>query len=115
MTDFIAWHGKDLSKHITLRNEWAVKVYRFLSMSIHGSIADPIYSAVMIRRPVSVVQRDEPCMTLTQWRLTFNEQASQGYGPVILTAASDPRFAAVFEPQKPIPLTRKHGIPTIPP
>ena len=37
---------------------------------------------------------------------------SKGYGPVILAAtgsASDPRLAAVFQPQVPIPLTR-HGL-----
>src|SRR5262249_8141638 len=33
----------------------------------------------------------------------------QGYGPVMIAAtgsSSDPRFAAVFQPQNPIPLTR---------
>jgi CubicO group peptidase (beta-lactamase class C family) len=109
---FIAWHGRTLAEHIALRDNWAKQGYRFLSLSIYARATAPIYAAVMIRRPIVVAQRDWPCMTAAQWQQTFNEQAGQGFGPVILAAtgsASDPRFAAVFQPQEPIPLTR-HGL-----
>ena len=112
MVDFIAWHNRALSEHEALRTEWALKGYRFLSLSIYGSVGNPYYAAVMIKRAKVVAQRDWPCLTAAQWQATFNSQATQGYGPVILAAtgsASDPRFAAVFEPQNPIPLTR-HGL-----
>ena len=112
MADFIAWHGRNLSDHVALRDQWAAKGYRFLSLSIYGDVTAPVYAAVMIKRPVVVAQRDWPCMTAAQWQQTFDEQAALGYGPVILAAtgsASDPRFAAVFQPQNPIPLTR-HGL-----
>lgn len=112
MADFIAWHGKTLNEHEALRDQWANKGYRFLSLSIYGPVTAPIYAAVMIRRPIVVAQRDWPSLTAVQWQQTFNEQAAQGFGPVILAAtgsASDPRFAAVFQPQNPIPLTR-HGL-----
>jgi CubicO group peptidase (beta-lactamase class C family) len=109
---FIAWHGRTLAEHIVLRDRWAMQGYRFLSLSIYARVTAPIYAAVMIRRPIVVAQRDWPCMTAVQWQQTFNEQAAQGFGPVMLAAtgsASDPRFAAVFQPQDPIPLTR-HGL-----
>jgi CubicO group peptidase (beta-lactamase class C family) len=109
---FIAWHGKTLAEHTALRDRYAMQGYRFLSLSIYARVTAPIYAAVMIKRPAVVAQRDWPCMTAGQWQQTFNEQAAQGFGPVILAAtgsASDPRFAAVFQPQDPIPLTR-HGL-----
>jgi len=112
MADFVAWHGKTLDQHEALRNEWGAQGYRFLSLSVYGPVTAPIYAAVMIRRPIVVVQRDWPSMTAAQWQQTFNEQAAQGFGPVILAAAgsaSDPLFAAVFQAQDPIPLTR-HGL-----
>jgi CubicO group peptidase (beta-lactamase class C family) len=109
---FVAWHGRTLADHTALRNQWTLQGYRFVSLSIYGSVAAPVYAAVMIKRLVIVAQTDSPYMTATQWQQTFDEQAAQGFGPVILTAtgsASDPRFAAVFQPQDPIPLTR-HGL-----
>src|SRR5262249_55755621 len=112
MTDFIAWHGKTLSEHVASRDQWAAKGYRFVSVSIYGSVSAPVFAAVMIKRPVVVTQRDWPCLTASEWQNTFNGQAAQGFGPVILAAtgsASDPRLSAVFQPQKPIPLTR-HGL-----
>jgi CubicO group peptidase (beta-lactamase class C family) len=112
MADFIAWHGKTLSEHIKLRDEWAPKGYKFISVSIYGSVNDPVFAAVMLKRPAVVTQRDYPWLTASEWQQRFNEQAAQGFGPVVLAAtgsASDPRFSAVFQPQTPIPLTR-HGL-----
>ena len=112
MVDFIAWHGKSLSEHESLRDEWAKRGYRFVSLSIYGDVGTPVYAAVMIRREDVVDQRDWPLLTATEWQLTFDAQAAEGFGPVILTAtgsAADPRFAAVFERRDPIPLTR-HGL-----
>jgi CubicO group peptidase (beta-lactamase class C family) len=63
----------------------------------------------MIKRPVVVAQRDWPKLTADQFQQVFNDQAKQGFGPVMIAATgsfSDPLFAAVFEPQNPIPLTR---------
>ncbi len=112
MVDFIAWHGKGLSEHEALRDEWAERGYRFVSLSIYGAVGTPVYAAVMIRRAVVVAQRDWPLLTGAQWQQKFDEEAARGFGPVILAAtgsAADPRFAAVFQPQASIPLTR-HGL-----
>src|SRR5215471_12401912 len=88
MSTIVAWHGATLSDHAAKRDAAAKDGYRFLSLSLYGSTSNPTYAAVMIKRPAIVAQRDWPCMTAAP-------------GP-----ASDPRFAAVFQPQNPIPLTR---------
>jgi CubicO group peptidase (beta-lactamase class C family) len=112
MVQFQAWHGMNLAEHEALRDQWAVEGYRFASLSIYGAVGAPVFAAVMIKQAAPVAQRDFPVMTAAQWQLTFDSQAQQGYGPVILAAtgtATDPRFSAVFEPQASIPLTR-HGL-----
>ena len=104
-----AWHGKTLDEHVSLRDSAAKNGYRFLSLSIHGSSSSPHYTAVMIKRPMVVAQRDWPLLTGTEFQKVFDEQAKQGFGPVMLAATggvNDPRFAVVFQPQSPIALTR---------
>ena len=112
MADTIAWHGKTLAEHVGLRDDAANKGYRFLSWSVYGATNSPVYAAVMIRRPAVVAQRDFPALTADQFQATFNDQAQKGYGPVMIAAtgsSSNPLFAAVFQPQSPIALTR-HGL-----
>ncbi|UAJ11848.1 serine hydrolase [Glacieibacterium megasporae] len=109
MTDFTAWHGKSFAEHVALRDAAAATGYRFLSLSLYGAVGSPVYAAVMIKRATVVAQRDWPLMTSAEWQQTFNDQAKLGYGPVMIAAtgsAADPRFAAVFQPMNPIPLTR---------
>jgi CubicO group peptidase (beta-lactamase class C family) len=109
MATVVAWHGRSLSQHVAQRDGAAKDGYRFLSLSIYGPASDPIYAAVMIKRPAIVAQRDWPSLTAAQFQDVFNEQAKAGYGPVIIAAtgsAASPRFAAVFQPCNPIPLTR---------
>lgn len=109
MVDFVAWHGKTLSEHVAARDGWAKQGYRFVSLSIYGAVTAPTFAAVMVRRPIVVAQREWPCLTAAELQTVFDAQARRGMGPVILAAtgsASDPRFAVVFQPMSPIPLTR---------
>jgi CubicO group peptidase (beta-lactamase class C family) len=109
MADITAWHGKSFNEHVTLRDAAAKLGYRFLSLSIYGQTSSPAYAAVMIKRPVVVAQRDWPLLTANQFQQTFDAQAKEGFGPIMIAAtgsASDPRFAAVFQEFNPIPLTR---------
>ncbi|MDB5910268.1 MAG: beta-lactamase [Massilia sp.] len=104
-----AWHGRTFDEHLKLRDDAAKNGFRFLSLSLHGTSASPHYSAVMIKRPVVVAQRDWPLLTGAEFQKLFDEQAKQGFGPVILSATgsvADPRFAVVFQMQSPIALTR---------
>jgi len=109
MAEFVAWHGKTLSEHEALRNQWHAQGYAFVSLSIYGAVTAPVFAAVMIKPPAPVTQRDWPTLTAAQYQQTFDQQAAEGYGPVIIAATgsgSDPLFAGVWEPQDPIPLTR---------
>ncbi|NJO17043.1 MAG: hypothetical protein HC877_15275 [Thioploca sp.] len=112
MANIIAWHGKTLDEHVKLRDDSAKNGYRFLSLSIHGTIGAPHYSVVMIKRSTIIAQKDWPLLTADEFQNVFNEQAQKGYGPIMISAtgsSSDPRFTAVFQPQSPISLTR-HGL-----
>lgn len=109
MTSFIAWHGRTYRDHINSRDNATKNGYRFLSLSIHGSIRRPRYTAVLIRRSAIVAQRDWPYLTSNQFQNIFDDQAQKGYGPVMISAtgsSANPRFTAVFQPQNRIPLTR---------
>lgn len=109
MANIVAWHDKTLNEHVALRDDAAKNGYRFLSLSLHGTTSSPHYTAVMIKRPVVVAQRDWPLLTAAEFQNIFDDEAAKGYGPVMISAtgsSSDPRFAVVFQPQNPIPLTR---------
>jgi hypothetical protein len=109
MANVSAWHGKTFNQHTSLRDGAAKDGYRFLFLSIYGSASSPLYAAVMIKRSNIVAQRDWPLLTADEFQNVFNDQAKTGHGPVIVSAtgsSSGPRFAAVFQPQSAIPLTR---------
>jgi CubicO group peptidase (beta-lactamase class C family) len=110
MADSItAWHDKTFDQHVQLRDAAAQSGYRFLSLSLHGTTSAPRYTAVMVKRASVVAQRDWPLLTAAEFQDTFDDQREKGFGPVMVAAtgsASDPRFAVVFEPQSPHPLTR---------
>ncbi len=110
MTGIMAWHGRSLSEHIALRDPAAKDGFRFLSLSIYGDIGNPVYAAVMIKRANVVAQHDFPLLTANEFETTFQAQAKLGFGPVMIAAtgsSGNPRFAAVFQPMNPIPLTRR--------
>ena len=86
MPQFIAWHGRNLTDHTNLRNQWYAQGYRFVSLSIYGAVTNPVYAAVMVRQANPGTQHDFSSMTAAQWQQTFNSQASQGFGPIILCA-----------------------------
>jgi CubicO group peptidase (beta-lactamase class C family) len=112
MVESKAWHGMTLTEHEALRDEWAAQGYRFVSVSIYGSVDAPVFAAVMVQQADPVAQRDFPVMTEPALTVGLLIQAAQGYVPVILAAtgtADDPRFSAVFEPQESVTLTR-HGL-----
>src|SRR5258708_6845816 len=106
--DFMAWHGRTSADHLNLVNQYQALGYGFISLSVYGVTSSPHYAAVMIR-PAPTAQHPHPSVPGHQWQQIFDSEAAQGYGPVIIAAtgaASSPLYAAVFEPQNPIPLTR---------
>ena len=108
MVESRAWHGMTQTEHEKLRDQWAAKGYRFVSVSIYGSVDAPLFAAVMVQQAEPVAQRDWPVMTEGEWDVALVIQGVQGYGPVIVGAtgtADDHRFTAVFEPQASMPRT----------
>ena len=106
--DYVGWHGQTLASHLNLTNQYEPQGYGFVSLSVYGATSSPYYAAIMLR-PAPATQHHHPSVPGSQWQQTFNAEAAQGYGPAIVAAtgpASGPLYAAVFEPQNPIPLTR---------
>jgi CubicO group peptidase (beta-lactamase class C family) len=106
---YIAWHGASLADHKAKRDRAIKSGHRFASLSIYGDPSEPVYAAVMIKRSPSPDQHDFPSIPAGQFQARFDEETGKGRGPVIISATGsgdDARFAAVFEPQKPIALTR---------
>ena len=113
--NFVGWHGQTLASHVSLTTQYQTQGYGFISLSVYGATSSPVYAAVMVQ-PAPAAQHQYPGVLGNQWQQTFDSEAAQGYGPVIIAAtgpASAPLYAAVFEPQSPIPLTR-NGLPSGP-
>jgi CubicO group peptidase (beta-lactamase class C family) len=105
---YVDWYGKSLAEHEALTKQYQSQNYGFISLSVYGATSSPHYAAVMAI-PAPAPQHQYPAVPAHEWQKTFNAEAAQGYGPVIIAAtgpASNPVYAAVFEPQNPIPLTR---------
>ena len=86
MTDFVAWHNKNLAEHTNLRDKYMQQGYRFLSLSIYSYTPFPFYAAVMIKRPGTVTQHDYSEIASNAFQQTFDIEAANGFGPVIIAA-----------------------------
>lgn len=49
--NLVAWHDRDTANHVAERDKFAEKGFRPLSLSIYGSPSNPLYAAVMVKRP----------------------------------------------------------------
>jgi hypothetical protein len=107
--NWVAWYNQTLPEHVSLYNQYKAQGYGFISLSIYGfPSTGPYYAAVMIRPAPSQQHHYPNVLGNTQVQQTFNLEAPQGYGPVMIAAtgpAAEPMFAVVFEPQYPIALT----------
>jgi len=106
--DFIAWHDKNSADHKTKTDTNAALGYRFLSLSIYNTTQNPLYAAVMVKRPNIVAQHEFPGQTLAQFNQTKQAQAQLGFGPTIISAtgpSNAPLFASVFEPASNLPFS----------
>jgi len=104
----VTWHARPLTDHSDLAKQSQALGYGFISISIYGDTASPLYAAVMIR-PAAATQHHYPSMRSDEWEQVCGSEAAQGYGPVMIAAtgaASSPLFAVVFEPQDAIALAR---------
>jgi CubicO group peptidase (beta-lactamase class C family) len=107
--DFVAWHNINSATLQTNFDTYYAQGYRFVSLSIYGSMPAPLFAAVMVRRPNVIPQYARWGLNAADYQAAFDSYASQGYGQSIISVtgtADQPTFAGVWEPMSPIPLTR---------
>ena len=109
---FMATHDRT---HADYQNQWNTLVpqgFRPISLSVYGSPASPLYAAVWVVRDGPPFEGIHGA-TAAQFQGFFDQWASQGYSPTILTAtgpAADSVFACVMEKSSHgVSLTR-HGL-----
>lgn len=106
---FVAWHNIDSPTLQTNFDKYFAQGYRFVSLSIYGATSAPLFAAVMVKRPNVIPQFAEWGFDGADFQSFFNKYAAEGFGPRIISAtgtADQPRFAGVWEPMSPIPLTQ---------
>jgi CubicO group peptidase (beta-lactamase class C family) len=109
--NIVAWHDRNTANHVAERDKFAAKGFRPLSLSIYGTTSDPLYAAVMVKRPTVIATRSVIGKSETEYVTVFNDMSADGYGPFIITATG-PRdsavFAGSFRKMSKIPLTRSN-------
>jgi CubicO group peptidase (beta-lactamase class C family) len=108
-SNVVAWHDLSLAEHVAARNTHHDRGFRPLSLSLHGTAANPRYTSVMVKRSTAPEVRYVMNRTFQQFQDNFNEMVGEGFGPFILTATGprgQARFSACFRQMNPIPLTR---------
>ena len=110
-SNLVAWHDRDTANHVAQRDKFAEKGFRPLSLSIYGNPDNPLYAAVMVKRPQIIATRSVIGKTQAEYQQVFEDMAADGFGPFIITATG-PRngavFAGSFRKMSSIPLTRSN-------
>jgi CubicO group peptidase (beta-lactamase class C family) len=109
--NLVAWHDLDTASHKAKRDKFADLGFRTISLSIYGSILNPRYAAVMVKRPILIATKSITGRSQSEYQSFFEDMAASGFGPFIITATG-PRdsalFAGVFRKMEHIPLTRSN-------
>jgi CubicO group peptidase (beta-lactamase class C family) len=109
--NLVAWHDRSTADHVAQRDTFAAQGFRPLSLSIYGSTSDPRYAAVMVKRPVVIATHSFVGLSQAGYQNAFDDMASQGFGPFIITATgpgASAVFAGSFRQMSHIPLTRSN-------
>lgn len=107
--DIVAWHDRTGADHTAQLNTNAKLGYRTLSLCVYDNPANPLYAAVMIKRPTLIAEQQLIGLSGAAFQNEFNQMAAKGWGPTIITAtgpANNASFAVCFSPMPSIPLTR---------
>src|ERR1041384_1195108 len=109
MATYRAYHNYTTADHKTMRDTWLAQGYKYISLSIYGPPNDPRYAGVLQSGFAPNSQVEMHGMNATQWQQAFNDQMSQGRGPVMAVATgpyASAVYAAVFEKMSAIPFTQ---------
>jgi CubicO group peptidase (beta-lactamase class C family) len=107
----VDWRDLNTAEHIARRDKYEALDYRPLSLSIYGSPDDPLYAAVMVKRPKIITTKSFVNLDQAGYQRTFDDMVSQGFGPFIITATGPSGgavFAGSFRAMSDIPLTRSN-------
>ncbi len=110
-SNLVAWHDHNSAQHSAKRDDFAEKGFRPLSISIYGTTAKPLYAAVMVKRSNVIATKSFIDKTQAEFQTVFDDMASQGFGPFLITATgpkNSAKFAASFRKMSKIPLTRSN-------
>ena len=109
MATYVAYHGYTTAQHKNASDSHLAQGYKYISLSIYGPPANPLYAGVLKSGFAPNSQVEKHAMNGTQWQQTFNDQVKQGRGPVMAVATgpyASAVYAAVFETMNPIPFTQ---------
>jgi CubicO group peptidase (beta-lactamase class C family) len=107
----VAWHDRTTAQHADLRDTWAKQDFRPLSVTVYGTPQDPLYAAVMVKRPQLIATRSFIGLSQAEFQQTFEDMAKQDFGPFLITATGPSGghvYAASFRHMANIPLTRSN-------
>jgi len=106
---FFAYHGYATADHKAFADKYLGLGYKYLTLSIYGTPAHPVFAGVLLPGFAPNSQREFHSMNSTQFADRFNKEANLGWGPVMVVAtgpAGSETYAAVFEKMSAIPYTR---------
>lgn len=109
--NLVAWHDRNTANHIAERDKFADKGFRPLSLSVYGNPSDPLYAAVMVKRPTVIATKSFVGMSQAGYQKVFEDMVKEGFGPFIITATGPSGgavFAGSFRKMSSIPLTRSN-------
>ena len=93
--NLVSWRNETASNHVAKRDPLAEQGFRPLSLSLSGTVNDPRYSAVMVKRPNVIATKSVINKTQAEYQQTFQEMAADGFGPFIITATGTQRWRVV--------------------
>lgn len=107
--NFKAWHDQTAAQHKQKADDFFKQGFRTVSLCVYGEPKDPLYAAVMVKRPKLVDEKQFIALSIDEMKQKIDELSKKGFGAAIISAtgpANSPLIAAVFRPMKQIPLTR---------
>jgi len=71
----VAWHDRTPAEHGALVDKWAAKKFRTLSLGLYGTTVQPLYAAVMVKRPTVIATKQFGPVNQAGMQKAFDEMA----------------------------------------
>lgn len=103
----VAWHGRNIADHKALVDKWAAEGFRTLSLSIYDEPGNPLFAAVMVKRPAVHAEHQVFPRTRAALQKDIDDNAKIGRGMYLVGATgteNDAAYAASFRPMATLPV-----------